>query len=488
MLKRYAKILDLCKRVLYSYSFRYIISSVFLLGVIVFISLVAVYFAFAYRYYDSSNLDLSLELGKVAAIYDAGGAPAVDSYVTESKLIFRRARYAYLLVDNVRSPIAGDLQRWPDATDYEKGWLSFNLSLMESERSTPPEGFIARSIKFDDGNELLVASSFQEIVDNLRFLFGNLFYAFVSTVGVGMLGAFYIAWNVQRDVDSVNEGMQVIMSGNLSERLEVSDFDATTGELVVKFNTMLDRIEELLDGVKQVSNNIAHDLRTPLTRMRNQLTSLRKEAAPQQQEQVIELIEEADDLIATFNSLLRIARIELGETAEKRILFPLKDIVEEVIELYEPVAAEKNISLETDLHAVNVEGDRHLVVQAIANVLDNAIKYTNPEGSINVTLEHVTPDADFFTTDTKVLQPYAFLEITDSGKGVEQQNLTKIFERFFREESSRGQQPGNGLGLSLVKAVVDLHGGEIHLADNKPGLRFGIRLPASPFMPHLPQM
>lgn len=250
----------------------------------------------------------------------------------------------------------------------------------------------------------------------------------------------------------------IMDTGDLSQRISVDSRWDDLGYMAETLNQLLARIEELMHGVKNVSDNIAHDLRTPLTRLRNNLEILQKSAHPDTSALCESMVGEADRLLATFSALLRITYIETGRQRHKFLNTPLNALIRDVLEMYEPVAEEKGIKISAQLDNSACHGDRDLLFQAFVNLLDNAIKFTPAGGMIQITLD-----------DKNV-------SIADSGPGVDMADREKIFERFYRAESSRNTD-GNGLGLALVAAVVKLHGASITVADARPGLRVTIAFP-----------
>src|SRR6266702_548715 len=232
--------------------------------------------------------------------------------------------------------------------------------------------------------------------------------------------------------------------------------------LASNLNVMLERIEALMTGLKEVSDNIAHDLKTPLTRLRNRAEeTLAKSGSEAEYRAALErTIEESDGLIRTFNALLMIARAESGQAREVMTEFDAAEIVRDVGELYEPLADENGLA--------PVKGNRELVSQALANLVDNAIKYARPEAANGANAEIlVTAQGE----GDRIL-----LAVADHGPGIAHEDRGRVIERFVRLEQSRSE-PGSGLGLSLASAVAHLHAGELRLEDNGPGLRAVIALP-----------
>jgi signal transduction histidine kinase len=310
----------------------------------------------------------------------------------------------------------------------------------------------------------MVAQNYQDIREYLRLTLTVLLQAMVATIVLGSIGAALLALWIERRIATVNRSIDGILRGDLSQRIPVNTADDDFARLIKNFNRMLERIQQLMEGVTQLSDNIAHDLRTPLMRLRNGLSGIELDDLGARRETVAGLIEEADALLATFGALLRIAQIESGNRRAAFQQNDLSTIAADVCEFYEPLAAERGITLETRI-ARECLGicDRDLLFQALANLIDNAIKYAPEGGCVGLALQCEGPRARFI--------------VSDNGPGIPEAERDKVFQRFYRVEASRSQRPGNGLGLSLVQAVVALHGGEIRLDDNGPGLRVSLGLP-----------
>jgi len=270
----------------------------------------------------------------------------------------------------------------------------------------------------------------------------------------------------------MTETTRNIMDGNMGDRLPVGGTGDELDRLADNLNAMLDRIEALMAGLKEVSDNIAHDLKTPLTRLRNRAEqALRAAKTENEYRAALEAtLDESDGLISTFNALLMIARAESGQARDNMAEFDAAEIAHDVGELYEPLADEKGIVLKVEADtAAPVKGNRELVSQAVANLVDNAIKYGEPDKQANGAKPEIVVRA--LSEGDRIL-----LTVADRGPGIPPNDRSRVVERFVRLEQSRSQ-PGLGLGLSLASAVARLHGGELTLEDNEPGLKSIIALP-----------
>ncbi|MCB1430986.1 MAG: HAMP domain-containing histidine kinase, partial [Alphaproteobacteria bacterium] len=270
-----------------------------------------------------------------------------------------------------------------------------------------------------------------------------------------------------RRVDAITEASHSIMAGNMGGRMPVTGSGDELDRLALALNDMLEQIERLMAGMKEVSSNVAHDLKTPLTRVKAMVEAALRSGSEQEYRAALErTVEESDRLLATFNALLSIARAEAGQSRSGLAPMDASSVIADVVELYEPMAEEQGGSLTSDVTGqLDVTADRQLLAQAIANLIDNALKYGGTDQQppeINV-IGAVTGD--------KVV-----ISVGDHGAGIPAEDRDRVTERFVRLDDSRSQ-PGNGLGLSLVSGVMKLHNGELHLEDNRPGLLAKLVLP-----------
>ena len=369
----------------------------------------------------------------------------------------------YLITDPALQPIAGNLTAWPRAHQLRPGWVSFPVDIQTRDGPVSTSA-IASVFVLHDGFRLLVGRDLRDASAFRSRITSTLAWAALLTVALGVAGGLFMTRHMLRRVEAVNRTSERIIRGDLTQRVPLTGSGDEFDQLAGNLNAMLDRIERLMLGMRQVTDNIAHDLRTPLSRLRARLevTLLERPDAARYGDALRETIAEADHLLATFNALLSIAEAEAGSRRETMAVVDLAEIARSVAELYEPVADDKGLGLAIEIEpGIAVHGDRHLLSQAIANLLDNALKYT-PEGKVSLRVRRVTG--------------MARIEVADSGPGVPADRREAVFDRFVRLESSRST-PGNGLGLSLVRAVARLHGGDAWLEDNEPGLRALFTLP-----------
>jgi signal transduction histidine kinase len=298
------------------------------------------------------------------------------------------------------------------------------------------------------------------------FLWG---YGILSLAAI--LAGLAVGRSVLKRIEAITTTSRSIMAGDLTRRIPLEGSRDELDDLAASLNTMLDRIEQLMGGLREVSDNIAHDLKTPLNRLRNRAEAALRDArgADAYREGLERTIEESDELIKTFNALLLIARLEAGAVEETAARFDLGDLVRDVAELYEPVAEEAGLGLDIAVEqGIEISANRQLVGQAVANLADNAIKYAC-RGTVAKDLRRI--EVSVATQGNA-----AEIRVADHGPGIAEKDRDRALKRFVRLEECR-TQPGTGLGLSLVAAVARLHGGAIRLEDNKPGLRAVLTLP-----------
>jgi signal transduction histidine kinase len=272
--------------------------------------------------------------------------------------------------------------------------------------------------------------------------------------------------NLLRRVELVNRTSERVMAGNLSDRVPLRGSGDEFDQLAANLNRMLDQIERLMAAMREVTDDVAHDLKTPLARLRArlELALIGPADGGGQSEAIRAAIDEADRLLATFNALLGIAEAEAAAGRGRMSLLDLSEVARTAVEFYEPVAEEQGFALKLDAEpGVMIRGDRHLLSQALANLIDNALKYAGG-GRVSIRVLR--------------LGGHAALEVADCGPGIPESDRETVFDRFVRLERSRST-PGNGLGLSLVRAVARRHGGGATLADNRPGLRAVLEFPAA---------
>lgn len=447
----------------FTLTFKFYLVFAVVVGVTAFAILAILYASFSYDYFNEVHSAIIEEVDSAAISYENEGVAGFEAFVAKRTQSRSFDQFHYLLVDKNNNKMAGNLDAWPKFQTFGDGWLSFEKSILQSgDKDIHSHEFVGRSIELDDGNKLIAARLYSDVIERIYLVGGILLQSMLVTILVGTLGGAVISTIFQRRLEEVNSAIHTIMNGDLSERIPVDSRSSDFEDLIENLNVMLDRIEQLMKGVRQVSDNIAHDLRTPLTRLRNNLATLDQDCNPEKKQIVEDLIGEAEHLLTTFNALLRIAQVESGNRRSEFGDVNLQKIVADVAELYEPLAADKMIALKynVDKHRVAetknelvadmISGDKDLLFQMVANLVDNAIKYTPAHGEVSLCV--------------KVRSGRIYLTVSDSGSGIPDEYKDKVFQRFFRVDKSRGKEPGNGLGLSLVWAVVKLHNGAIELA------------------------
>jgi signal transduction histidine kinase len=427
------------------------------------------------------------EIAGLTDAYNAQGLRTLMLIVENRSL--RPGSSLYLVTAPTGQAVAGNVASLAPGVLDKTGWSETVYRRLDEQEGAQHSARV-RVTQLTSGFKLLVGRDLDErervyqiIVDAAR---GSLALVIV----LGLLGGFFVARRVLARFDAMTATTQTIMAGDFSGRLPVTGTGDELDRLGIALNAMLERIEALMRGLKEVSDNIAHDLKTPLTRLKNRSEAALRSAhsEPEYRAALEGMMEESDGLIRTFDALLMIARAESGQARDNMAAFDAAGIAHGVAELYEPLADDRGLALKVDApEPAVVKGNRELLSQALANLIDNAIKYARPKAGAVETGTTETGVAASGAADG--VQPEivlsvrgqgdrVLLTVADNGPGIPEADRTRALERFVRLEQSRSE-PGSGLGLSLAAAVARLHGGELRLEDNAPGLRAVMDLPHS---------
>jgi signal transduction histidine kinase len=445
---------------------------------VVYLTIFALFGAFLLGYFAWNTQRLFTE--QITATVDAEVAGLSEQYRTGGirrlvATVDSRARQPgsslYLVTTAAGEGLAGNVGYLPTGVIEKPGWAE-----TEYRRQDEPEGShqaLVKIFQLPGGFRVLVGRDLEdrERLHDVVISAGR--WSIALVVVLGLAGGFFVTRRVLKRVDAMTGTTRTIMEGDFTGRIAVAGSGDEFDRLAENLNMMLERIEALMRGLKEVSDNIAHDLKTPLTRLRNRSEeALRTATTVADYRAALErTIEESDALMRTFNALLMIARAESGHAREDMADFDAAEVARGIGELYEPLADQKGLALKVDAPApIMVRGNRELVSQALANLVDNAIKYAAPE----------KPAADGNEPEIFIKASSegdrVLLAVLDPGPGIPEADRPRVVERFVRLERSRSQ-PGSGLGLSLAAAVARLHGGELLLEDNQPGLKATIALP-----------
>ncbi|HYM73201.1 MAG TPA: HAMP domain-containing sensor histidine kinase [Stellaceae bacterium] len=413
---------------------------------------------------------LDAEIAGLAEQYGQRGLSGLVQIVAARSAGDRGDGMLYLVTNRDGHPLAGNITGWPEGTPVAPGPVAFTVATKVNGKSqtekSPARGAL---IVIPDGYRLLVAHDISDAALFRERIKMTLMWSGLAALVAGLIGGAVLSRKLLGRVEEVNRTAERVMAGNLSDRVPLSGAGDEFDQLAANLNDMLDRIERLMTGMREVTDNVAHDLRTPLARLRARLElSLLGTTDPAAQNEAVRgAIDEADRLLATFNALLSIAEAEAGTRRNEAEPLDLAQTARDAAELYEPVAEEKGCALRLDVDpGIIIRGDRHLLSQAVANLLDNPLKY----GGGEVLLSAHQHDGR------------AALEVSDCGPGIPEGERESVFNRFVRLEPSRST-PGNGLGLSLVRAVARLHNGtvalaETHAGNGRPGLKVRLEFAA----------
>jgi signal transduction histidine kinase len=380
----------------------------------------------------------------------------------------------YLLTNPIGEPLAGNVGQIPAEALLRPGFLALTYYRGIGSSDRGRQAVVGVYI-LPGGFRLLIGHDLGDRARIGKVMVRALTISLVFFAVLGAAGALFVARRVLKRIDDMNTSAHGIMAGDLTRRLPVSGSGDELDRLAEGLNEMLGRIAELMVGLQEVSNNIAHDLRTPLTRLRNHAeAALAFGADAASYRAALEkTIEESDGLIRIFNALLLIARAEAGGDLGPLQPLDVGEAARSVAELYEPIAEEEGVALTVRAEeGLKVRGNRELIGQAIANLVDNALKY----GAPNKGAGDAGAKPDVVITAERISESVV-LTIADRGPGIAPADRSRVLERFVRLEGSRSR-PGSGLGLSLAAAIARMHGGTVELEDNQPGLRVRLTFPA----------
>ncbi len=427
-----------------------------------------------YTYWNAQTLvsrqidsTIEAELRGLAEQYAPGGLQRLTQSIAERSAT--PGSSLYLLTDAKADRLAGNLRTVSPDLWSALGQVEFTY------RRPSAGGFedrmaVVRVIELQGGYRLIVGRDVEERREFAALIRRAAFWVLVTLLLTGASVGLFVGRKLLRRVETLSTQSHAIMASDMRGRIVLDGSGDEIDKLATDLNGMFDRIERLMRGLREVSDNIAHDLKTPLNRLRNRAEAALREGgdAAHYEDALRDTIDEGDELIRTFDALLSIAHMEAGARSVSRTEFDVCDIARDAAELYEPVAEAQGLSITVSGQpSAWIAGERQLIAQAIANLLDNAIKYGAPDAS-----------GARRSIEISVAPRGAMVEIavSDQGRGIPADQRAKALERFFRLEASRSK-PGSGLGLSLVAAVARLHDGYVRLEDNNPGLRvvLGIR-------------
>ncbi len=414
------------------------------------------------------------ETGEITDIYNRRGLRGLV-YNIESRAL-RPGSNLYLITTPAGQAVAGNVGSLAPGVMGTTGWSETAYRRLEDQDRSDHRALV-RVTELPGGFRLLIGRDLDERRRMFVIVAKAAQWSVLVVVVLGIAGGIFVARRVLQRIDAMTGTTQRIMAGDLSGRLPVGRSGDELDRLAGNLNAMLERIEALMAGLKEVSDNIAHDLKTPLTRLRNRAEeALAKSSCEAEYRAALErTIEESDGLIRTFNALLMIARAESGQARGNMDDFDAADVASGIHELYEPLAEDDGMTLRLKAAPAPLHGNRELISQALANLVENAIKYGKPAPA-GQPGRVVSLDAKQIMIEARREGDCVLLSVSDHGPGIPPADRKHAVERFVRLDSSRSQ-PGSGLGLSLASAVATLHGGELRLSDAHPGLVATLAIP-----------
>ncbi|MCC5995622.1 MAG: HAMP domain-containing protein [Oceanicaulis sp.] len=455
-------------------AFRLTLLSAGLFALSSFVILALVYAATVGASMNRADAAITGEIAQIEARYAAGGAQAANRYIVQRSV--GGGEFLYLFQDPERRRISGNISALPAVPADAQGRVRFVYERAPADGAQGGEGRNARGqiVVLAGGHRVFVG---MDVEDETRFISNTLnavLLASALALGLGIISGAVVSRRFSKRLDAINAAARAIRAGRLETRAPRTHTGDELDELSENFNAMLDRVEHLMQRMRTAGDSIAHDLRLPLTRLRGRLEGVLVEAEdPEAREAALQrAIADVDELLRTFHAVLSLARLQAGERRRAFERLDLTGLLADVAELYEPVCEDQGLEFACDCPAgLWLMGDRELIAQAVANILDNAVKYT-PEGGAVVLRGRFTGAGE------------AEVSVTDTGPGIPMEHRARVLERFVRLEKSRSL-PGVGLGLSLVQAIAEVHGARLTLDEGPgavdghgPGLRIALTFPA----------
>ena len=418
-----------------------------------------VYWRVSEQMWQQLELHIETEIEGLAEQYQTSGLHGMLQVIDERLARIPDRRSIYLVEDKSGQWLMGNISKWPQAAIDNDGWLTFEVFDKSQQAMTSAR---VRTFTLSSGARLLVGRDTSDIINTASLIRQALFWGVGIALLLGCGCAIFFSRRAWTKLREIGEVTQKVVGGELDVRVPEQDSFNDLDELARNINLMLEEINHLMTGIERVSDNIAHDLKTPLARVRNRLADVADQSDLEIRTNANACLHEIDELIATFNSILRIARLEYCDKSIFNTRCDLNLVAENCVELYRPIAEDRQQSISVHGNAGEIVADEQLINQAICNMLDNAIKFSNPSSTVEVML----------CRDAKT----AGITVADHGCGIDQDDEEKVLQRFYRAEPARHSK-GNGLGLSLVKAIADAHDANLCLENNHPGLKISLTFP-----------
>ena len=462
---------DHFNKVIHNSTFRMVFLYFVLFILSSFILLSFIYWSTVSYNYEQLDHHIEYDMERLQNIYNVGGVEKLRKSI-ETSLKQKNYDSIYLLFNpDTKTILAGNLIQIPELE--KPGW---HIILLDGLTDNPQQkSHSARLLLMPlPGNLMLINGlDIESAHKQEHMIFNSLITGIAITLLLGAIGGFIISISTIKKINLINETINLISDGNLNLRIPLRGTDDDYDLLARNINEMLDQTHKLMQGIQNISNNIAHDLRTPLTRLRSRLEAIQQNCSAETSEGISQALLETDNLLTTFNAMLRINKLESGAQKGSFTQINIDQLLNDVVEFYEPLAEEKDLKLiytgTSDNSEYNtIYADKGMIFQVFTNILDNAIKYTPEHGEVRME----------YQCEMNRKPPEMVITIADTGKGIPAAERKKVLEPFYRLEKHRDKQ-GNGLGLSLVAAIIRLHKGRIEFKDNNPGLIVCISLPCT---------